>query len=88
MRLVEEMGERRNVQRLMSDYIEFLKADSLRNEELLNSVKEKFAKLDNEKAAVKKHLESLPDLSDIPADALTPLPSLSELFKSSNSKVT
>ncbi|KHN72031.1 CID domain-containing protein 1 [Toxocara canis] len=87
-RLVEEMGERRNVQRLMSDYIEFLKADSLRNEELLNSVKEKFAKLDNEKAAVKKHLESLPDLSDIPADALTPLPSLSELFKSSNSKVT
>ncbi|VDM46258.1 unnamed protein product [Toxocara canis] len=87
-RLVEEMGERRNVQRLMSDYIEFLKADSLRNEELLNSVKEKFAKLDSEKAAVKKHLESLPDLSDIPADALTPLPSLSELFKSSNSKVT
>lgn len=34
---------------------------------------------------VKKHLESLPDLNDIPADALTPLPSLSELFK--NNKV-
>uniref|UniRef100_A0A915BIP6 CID domain-containing protein n=2 Tax=Parascaris univalens TaxID=6257 RepID=A0A915BIP6_PARUN len=84
-RLVDEMNERRNVQRLMSDYYDFLKADSLRNEELLNSVKEKFSKLDSEKAAVKKHLESLPDLNDIPADALTPLPSLSELFK--NSKV-
>ncbi|VDO53700.1 unnamed protein product [Onchocerca flexuosa] len=81
-RLAAEMEDRRSLQQLLPEYFGFLKASAVRNDEMLRSVREKVEKLEQEKTSVKEHFDSLPDLADLPASALPPLPSLGELFKS------
>ncbi|EJD75476.1 hypothetical protein, variant [Loa loa] len=81
-RLATEMEDRRSLQQLLPEYFGFLKASAVRNDEMLRSVREKVEKLEEEKTSVKEHFDSLPDLADLPANALPPLPSLGELFKS------
>ncbi|MFH4973922.1 hypothetical protein AB6A40_000631 [Gnathostoma spinigerum] len=85
-RLSEEMAERRNVQRLLTEFADCLRAGSIRNDQMLSTVAEKFAKLIEQKSEVQKHFESLPDLSQMPSDAMVPLPSLGELFKNTKSE--
>lgn len=46
------MEDRRNVQRLLSEFYEYLKASNARNNEMLTAVSEKIEKLNQEKAAV------------------------------------
>uniref|UniRef100_A0AAF5PRA1 CID domain-containing protein n=1 Tax=Wuchereria bancrofti TaxID=6293 RepID=A0AAF5PRA1_WUCBA len=81
-RLATEMEDRRFLQQLLPEYFGFLKSSAVRNDEMLRSVREKVEKLEQEKASVKEHFDSLPDLADLPSSALSPLPSLGELFKS------
>ncbi|KAF7639911.1 CID domain-containing protein [Meloidogyne graminicola] len=80
-RLQDELKERQNLQYLMADYIKALESANERNKALLDSVKKGISRLDGEKKELAKHIDSLPDLSQIVLN--TTLPPLGELFTSS-----
>nr|CAD2162166.1 unnamed protein product [Meloidogyne enterolobii] len=80
-RLQDELKERQNLQYLMADYIKALDQANERNKALLDSVKKGISRLDAEKKELAKHIDSLPDLSQIAGSTI--LPPLGELFTSS-----
>uniref|UniRef100_A0A183CBM0 CID domain-containing protein n=1 Tax=Globodera pallida TaxID=36090 RepID=A0A183CBM0_GLOPA len=86
-RLREELKDRQNFQFLIEDYIKALNEANERNKQLVVSVKRRIVRLDEEKRELARHIESLPDLTEMfgSESASTPhLPSLGELFTSTS----
>jgi hypothetical protein len=79
-RLRDELKDRQNLQFLTMDYSKALEQANERNRALADSVRKRISRLDGEKKELAKHIESLPDLSQM-ADT-TALPPLGELFTS------
>ncbi|KAL3102319.1 hypothetical protein niasHS_003728 [Heterodera schachtii] len=85
-RLREELKDRQNFQFLLEDYIKALNEANERNKQLVVSVKRRIGRLDEEKQELARHIESLPDLTEMfgSEPATTNLPSLGELFTSTS----
>ncbi|KAI1729136.1 cell-cycle alteration and expression-elevated protein in tumor domain-containing protein [Ditylenchus destructor] len=77
-RLKLELQDRRSAQRLLDDYLNALDESTERNKRLIHSVQKRIGRIDQEKKDIEKHIESLPDLSEL--FSAGPLPSVGELF--------
>lgn len=79
-RLTDELKDRQNLQYLIMDFVKALEQANERNRALVESVQKRIHRLDREKQELSKHIESLPDLSQM--TSTTTLPPLGELFTS------
>lgn len=81
-RLVAEIDDRRQVARMLSDYIRQQKSLLQESEEKLLEYKTKLAKVSEVRKELKSHLQNLPDLTMLPSvtGGLAPLPSAGDLF--------
>ncbi|XP_039273789.1 regulation of nuclear pre-mRNA domain-containing protein 1B-like [Styela clava] len=81
-RLVAEIDDRRQVARMLSDYIRQQKSLLQESEDKLQEYRTKLAKVSEVRKELKSHLQNLPDLTMLPSvtGGLAPLPSAGDLF--------
>ncbi|KAJ3587141.1 hypothetical protein NHX12_013531 [Muraenolepis orangiensis] len=81
-RLAAELEDRRQLARMLTDYISSQKDALGEREKKLEEYKQKLARVTTVRKELKSHIQSLPDLSLLPnvTGGLAPLPSAGDLF--------
>uniref|UniRef100_A0A4W4FIA2 CID domain-containing protein n=1 Tax=Electrophorus electricus TaxID=8005 RepID=A0A4W4FIA2_ELEEL len=81
-RLAAELEDRRQLARMLTDYIHSQKEALSEREKKLEEYKQKLARVTQVRKELKSHIQSLPDLSLLPnvTGGLAPLPSAGDLF--------
>lgn len=81
-RLAAELEDRRQLARMLTDYINSQKDELVKREKKLEDYKQKLARVTQVRKELKSHIQSLPDLSLLPnvTGGLAPLPSAGDLF--------
>nr|XP_023692124.1 regulation of nuclear pre-mRNA domain-containing protein 1B-like isoform X2 [Paramormyrops kingsleyae] len=81
-RLAAELEDRRQLARMLTEYIHSQKEALVEREKKLEEYKQKLARVTQVRKELKSHLQSLPDLSLLPSvtGGLAPLPSAGDLF--------
>ncbi|CAL8368609.1 unnamed protein product [Lota lota] len=81
-RLAAELEDRRQLARMLTDYISSQKNSLGEREKKLEEFKQKLARVTTVRKELKSHIQSLPDLSLLPnvTGGLAPLPSAGDLF--------
>ncbi|XP_061908232.1 regulation of nuclear pre-mRNA domain-containing protein 1B isoform X1 [Entelurus aequoreus] len=81
-RLAAELEDRRQLARMLTDYIGSQKEALMDRENKLEEYKQKLARVTRVRKELKSHIQSLPDLSLLPnvTGGLAPLPSAGDLF--------
>ncbi|KAG2461632.1 RPR1B protein, partial [Polypterus senegalus] len=81
-RLAAELEDRRQLARMLTDYIQNQKEVLAEREKKLEEYKQKLARVTQVRKELKSHIQSLPDLSLLPnvTGGLAPLPSAGDLF--------
>ncbi|KAJ8359203.1 hypothetical protein SKAU_G00157280 [Synaphobranchus kaupii] len=81
-RLAAELEDRRQLARMLTEYIHSQKAALSEREKKLEEYKQKLARVTQVRRELKSHIQSLPDLSLLPnvTGGLAPLPSAGDLF--------
>ncbi|XP_049610775.1 regulation of nuclear pre-mRNA domain-containing protein 1B isoform X2 [Syngnathus scovelli] len=81
-RLAAELEDRRQLARMLTDYISSQKEALVEREKKLEEYKQKLARVTQVRKELKSHIQSLPDLSLLPnvTGGLAPLPSAGDLF--------
>lgn len=81
-RLAAELEDRRQLARMLSEYIHSQKEALTEREKKLEEYKQKLARVTQVRKELKSHIQSLPDLSLLPnvTGGLAPLPSAGDLF--------
>ncbi|XP_029362052.1 regulation of nuclear pre-mRNA domain-containing protein 1B isoform X3 [Echeneis naucrates] len=81
-RLAAELEDRRQLARMLTDYITSQKEALMEREKKLEEYKQKLARVTQVRKELKSHIQSLPDLSLLPnvTGGLAPLPSAGDLF--------
>ncbi|XP_077469312.1 regulation of nuclear pre-mRNA domain-containing protein 1B [Stigmatopora argus] len=81
-RLAAELEDRRQLARMLTDYIGSQKEAVVEREKKLEEYKQKLARVTQVRKELKSHIQSLPDLSLLPnvTGGLAPLPSAGDLF--------
>ncbi|XP_077586551.1 regulation of nuclear pre-mRNA domain-containing protein 1B [Stigmatopora nigra] len=81
-RLAAELEDRRQLARMLTDYIGGQKEALVEREKKLEEYKQKLARVTQVRKELKSHIQSLPDLSLLPnvTGGLAPLPSAGDLF--------
>ncbi|KAI1890421.1 hypothetical protein AGOR_G00153540 [Albula goreensis] len=81
-RLAAELEDRRQLARMLTEYIHSQKEALSEREKKLEEYKQKLARVTQVRKELKSHLQSLPDLSLLPnvTGGLAPLPSAGDLF--------
>ncbi|XP_077441383.1 regulation of nuclear pre-mRNA domain-containing protein 1B isoform X2 [Vanacampus margaritifer] len=81
-RLAAELEDRRQLARMLTDYIGSQKEALMEREKKLEEYKQKLARVTQVRKELKSHIQSLPDLSLLPnvTGGLAPLPSAGDLF--------
>ena len=81
-RLAKEMEDRKTLTKLLLDYTAAQKELLVQAEERLQEYKEKLAKVYQVREELHSHIQSLPDISQLPnvSAGLAPLPSAGDLF--------
>lgn len=81
-RLAAELEDRRQLARMLTDYISCQKEALTEREKKLEEYKQKLARVTQVRKELKSHIQSLPDLSLLPnvTGGLAPLPSAGDLF--------
>ncbi|XP_006824384.1 regulation of nuclear pre-mRNA domain-containing protein 1B-like [Saccoglossus kowalevskii] len=82
-RLAAELEDRKQVSRMLADFIAGQKEKLAASELKLETYKEKLAKVTRVRKELKSHLQNLPDLTLLPdvTGGLAPLPSAGDLFQ-------
>lgn len=81
-RLAAELEDRRQLARMLTEYIQSQKDALNEREKKLEEYKQKLARVTQVRKELKSHIQSLPDLSLLPnvTGGLAPLPSAGDLF--------
>jgi len=81
-RLAAELEDRRQLARMLTEYISSQKEALTEREKKLEEYKQKLARVTQVRKELKSHIQSLPDLSLLPnvTGGLAPLPSAGDLF--------
>ncbi|XP_065125222.1 regulation of nuclear pre-mRNA domain-containing protein 1B [Paramisgurnus dabryanus] len=81
-RLAAELEDRRQLARMLTEYIQSQKDALTEREKKLDEYKQKLARVTQVRKELKSHIQSLPDLSLLPnvTGGLAPLPSAGDLF--------
>ncbi|XP_064160783.1 regulation of nuclear pre-mRNA domain-containing protein 1B-like [Anguilla rostrata] len=81
-RLAAELEDRRQLARMLTEYIHSQKEALSHREKKLEEFKQKLARVTQVRRELKSHIQSLPDLSLLPSvtGGLAPLPSAGDLF--------
>ncbi|XP_042187694.1 regulation of nuclear pre-mRNA domain-containing protein 1B isoform X1 [Callorhinchus milii] len=81
-RLAAELEDRKQLARMLADYVRIQKEILAEKEHKLEEYKRKLAKVTQVRKELKSHIQSLPDLSQLPnvTGGLAPLPSAGDLF--------
>ncbi|CAJ1085600.1 regulation of nuclear pre-mRNA domain-containing protein 1B [Xyrichtys novacula] len=81
-RLAAELEDRRQLARMLTEYIGSLREALMEREKKLEEYKQKLARVTQVRKELKSHIQSLPDLSLLPnvTGGLAPLPSAGDLF--------
>ncbi|XP_008411694.1 regulation of nuclear pre-mRNA domain-containing protein 1B [Poecilia reticulata] len=81
-RLAAELEDRRQLARMLTEYISSQKEALVEREKKLEEYKQKLARVTQVRKELKSHIQSLPDLSLLPnvTGGLAPLPSAGDLF--------
>ncbi|XP_034446465.1 regulation of nuclear pre-mRNA domain-containing protein 1B isoform X2 [Hippoglossus hippoglossus] len=81
-RLAAELEDRRQLARMLAEYIGSQKEALMEREKKLEEYKQKLARVTQVRKELKSHIQSLPDLSLLPnvTGGLAPLPSAGDLF--------
>uniref|UniRef100_A0A7N8YAP9 Regulation of nuclear pre-mRNA domain containing 1B n=1 Tax=Mastacembelus armatus TaxID=205130 RepID=A0A7N8YAP9_9TELE len=81
-RLAAELEDRRQLARMLTEYISSQKEALMEREKKLEEYKQKLARVTQVRKELKSHIQSLPDLSLLPnvTGGLAPLPSAGDLF--------
>uniref|UniRef100_A0A1A8HPL3 Regulation of nuclear pre-mRNA domain containing 1B n=1 Tax=Nothobranchius korthausae TaxID=1143690 RepID=A0A1A8HPL3_9TELE len=81
-RLAAELEDRRQLARMLTEYIGSQKEALMEREKKLEDYKQKLARVTHVRKELKSHIQSLPDLSLLPnvTGGLAPLPSAGDLF--------
>ncbi|MGH0165700.1 UNVERIFIED_CONTAM: hypothetical protein FKN15_054668 [Acipenser sinensis] len=81
-RLAAELEDRRQLSRMLTEYIQNEKEVLADREKKLDEYKQKLARVTQVRKELKSHIQSLPDLSLLPnvTGGLAPLPSAGDLF--------
>ncbi|XP_034732050.1 regulation of nuclear pre-mRNA domain-containing protein 1B isoform X1 [Etheostoma cragini] len=81
-RLAAELEDRRQLARMLTEYINSQKEALMEREKKLEEYKQKLARVTQVRKELKSHIQSLPDLSLLPnvTGGLAPLPSAGDLF--------
>ncbi|KAA0706522.1 Regulation of nuclear pre-mRNA domain-containing protein 1B [Triplophysa tibetana] len=81
-RLAAELEDRRQLARMLTEYIQSQKEALSEREKKLEEFKQKLARVTQVRKELKSHIQSLPDLSLLPnvTGGLAPLPSAGDLF--------
>ncbi|XP_073679065.1 regulation of nuclear pre-mRNA domain-containing protein 1B isoform X2 [Garra rufa] len=81
-RLAAELEDRRQLARMLTEYIQSQKEALNEREKKLEEYKQKLARVTQVRKELKSHIQSLPDLSLLPnvTGGLAPLPSAGDLF--------
>ncbi|XP_028307747.1 regulation of nuclear pre-mRNA domain-containing protein 1B [Gouania willdenowi] len=81
-RLAAELEDRRQLARMLTEYINSQKEALTEREKKLEEYKQKLARVTQVRKELKSHIQSLPDLSLLPnvTGGLAPLPSAGDLF--------
>ncbi|CAK6951164.1 regulation of nuclear pre-mRNA domain-containing protein 1B [Scomber scombrus] len=81
-RLAAELEDRRQLARMLNEYISSQKEALTEREKKLEEYKQKLARVTQVRKELKSHIQSLPDLSLLPnvTGGLAPLPSAGDLF--------
>ncbi|KAG5281653.1 hypothetical protein AALO_G00047310 [Alosa alosa] len=81
-RLAAELEDRRQLARMLTEYIHSQKEALTEREKKLEEYKQKLARVTQVRKELKSHIQSLPDLSLLPnvTGGLAPLPSAGDLF--------
>lgn len=81
-RLAAELEDRRQLARMLTEYIQCQKEALTEREQKLEEYKHKLAQVTQVRKELKSHIQSLPDLSLLPnvTGGLAPLPSAGDLF--------
>uniref|UniRef100_A0A8C9S6J0 Regulation of nuclear pre-mRNA domain containing 1B n=1 Tax=Scleropages formosus TaxID=113540 RepID=A0A8C9S6J0_SCLFO len=81
-RLAAELEDRRQLARMLTEYIHTQKEALIEREKKLEEYKQKLARVTQVRKELKSHIQSLPDLSLLPnvTGGLAPLPSAGDLF--------
>ncbi|XP_030642006.1 regulation of nuclear pre-mRNA domain-containing protein 1B [Chanos chanos] len=81
-RLAAELEDRRQLARMLTEYIHSQKEALVEREKKLEEYKQKLARVTQVRKELKSHIQSLPDLSLLPnvTGGLAPLPSAGDLF--------
>jgi len=81
-RLVAEIDDRRQVARMLTDFIRQQRSLLQESEQKLNNYREKLARVSEVRKELKSHIQNLPDLTMLPSvtGGLAPLPSAGDLF--------
>lgn len=81
-RLAAELEDRRQLARMLTEYITSQKEALSEREKKLEEYKQKLARVTQVRKELKSHIQSLPDLSLLPnvTGGLAPLPSAGDLF--------
>ncbi|XP_078110759.1 regulation of nuclear pre-mRNA domain-containing protein 1B isoform X1 [Sander vitreus] len=81
-RLAAELEDRRQLARMLTEYIGSQKEALMEREKKLEEYKQKLARVTQVRKELKSHIQSLPDLSLLPnvTGGLAPLPSAGDLF--------
>ena len=81
-RLSSEIDERRQVARMLADYLRQQRSLLQDSEQKLLEYQERLAKVSEVRKELKSHIQNLPDLTMLPnvTGGLAPLPSAGDLF--------
>ncbi|XP_070825339.1 regulation of nuclear pre-mRNA domain-containing protein 1B [Chaetodon trifascialis] len=81
-RLAAELEDRRQLARMLTEYISSQREALMEREKKLEEYKQKLARVTQVRKELKSHIQSLPDLSLLPnvTGGLAPLPSAGDLF--------
>ncbi|KAJ4934478.1 hypothetical protein JOQ06_007271 [Pogonophryne albipinna] len=81
-RLAAELEDRRQLARMLTEYINSQRDALMEREKKLEEYKQKLARVTQVRKELKSHIQSLPDLSLLPnvTGGLAPLPSAGDLF--------
>ncbi|XP_029292466.1 regulation of nuclear pre-mRNA domain-containing protein 1B [Cottoperca gobio] len=81
-RLAAELEDRRQLARMLTEYINSQREALMEREKKLEEYKQKLARVTQVRKELKSHIQSLPDLSLLPnvTGGLAPLPSAGDLF--------
>uniref|UniRef100_UPI00398F50B9 regulation of nuclear pre-mRNA domain-containing protein 1B-like n=1 Tax=Pristiophorus japonicus TaxID=55135 RepID=UPI00398F50B9 len=81
-RLAAELEDRKQLARMLADYVRIQNEILAERERKLEEYKRKLAKVTQVRKELKSHIQSLPDLSQLPnvTGGLAPLPSAGDLF--------